>query len=91
MTEARQNKRLDAHLRQVWRRGQKLHRTAGALTFLRWALLLFLAGMAADWLFDIPAGGRVAILVALMVVALFKAWQSGWRHLRGYDAAHTLQ
>ncbi|MGB0325944.1 MAG: hypothetical protein ACPGJR_00290 [Akkermansiaceae bacterium] len=89
MTDLHQHKRLDAHLREVWRRGQKLHRTAGVLTFCHWALLLFLAGMAVDWLFDLPAGVRVAILVVLAVVALCKAWRSGWRHLRRYDATHT--
>ena len=76
MTELRQHKLLDARLREVWRRHQKLHRTAGLLTFCRWALLLFLAGVAVDWLFDLPAAGRVVILVTLIVVAVssYQVW-----------------
>ena len=89
MNEPSQNKILDARLREVWRRDQKLHRTTGFLTFCRWVLLLFLVGVAVDWLFDLPAAGRVVILVTLVVVAIFKAWQCGWQHLRRYDASHT--
>ncbi|NIP94118.1 MAG: hypothetical protein GWO24_11960, partial [Akkermansiaceae bacterium] len=89
MTEFRQSQSLDAHLRSVWRREQVLHRTGGLLAFCRWALLLFLIGMLVDWVVGLPPGGRVAILVTLVVVALLKAWQSGWRHLRKFDPART--
>ena len=89
MTEHHQPNLLDARLRSVWRRDQVLNRTAGLLAFCRWALLLFLIGMAVDWLVDLPAAGRVGILVILIVVALSKAWQSGWRHLRRFDPSRT--
>jgi hypothetical protein len=89
MTEHHQPNFLDARLRSVWRRDQVLNRAAGLLAFCRWALLLFLIGMAVDWLVDLPAAGRVGILVILIVVALSKAWQSGWRHLRRFDPSRT--
>lgn len=89
MTEPHQTQTLDAHLRSVWQREQVLHRTAGLLAFARWALLFFLIGMTIDWLVDLPSGGRVAILVTLLAVALYNAWQSGWRHLRKFDPART--
>lgn len=89
MSEFRQKKLLDARLRSVWRRDRTLHRTAGLLTFFRWALLLFLVGMAVDWLFGLPSAGRVVLLVALLSCALYKAWHSGWRHLRRFDASHA--
>ncbi|MDB4393414.1 hypothetical protein N9Z74_00500, partial [bacterium] len=89
MSESSQSKILDARLREVWRRDQTLHRSTGFLTFCRWVLLLFLFGVAVDWLFDLPAAGRVVILVALLIVAICKGWQYGWRHLRKYDASHT--
>ena len=87
MTEFRQHGFLDARLRSVWRRGQVLHRTAGLLAFCGWALLLFLIGMAVDWWVGLPPAGRVVILLTLVAVALYKAWQSGWRHLRAFDAS----
>ena len=89
MSELSQSKILDARLREVWRRDQTLHRTTGFLTFCRWVLLLFLFGVAVDWLFDLPAVGRVVILVTLLTVAFCKGWQYGWRNLRRYDASHT--
>ena len=89
MTEHHQPNLLDARLRSVWRRDQVLNHTAGLLSFCRWALLLFLIGMAVDWLVDLPAAGRVGILVVLIVVALSKARQSGWRYLRRFDPSRT--
>lgn len=89
MSETGQRKILDARLREVWSRDQKVHRTTGLLTFFRWALLLFLVGLVVDWLFDLPAAGRVVILVTLIVVTIVKAWRAGWRSLRRYDPSHT--
>jgi len=89
MTEPRQHKLLDARLRSVWRRDQVQHRTAGLLAFCSWALLLFLIGMAVDWSVVLPTAGRVAILAMLVAVALYRAWQSGWRHLRTFDPSRT--
>jgi len=76
-------------LREVWRRERRLHRNTGWLVFGRWLLGLFLLGLAIDWLFKLPVGGRVLLLVVLFVVALVKGWQAGWRHLRRFDAART--
>ena len=85
MTELRQDKLLDVRLKAVWRRDQVLHRTAGLLAFCRWGLLLFLVGMAADWLLGLPSAVRFVILAALLAVAFYKAWRCGWRHLRRFD------
>ena len=89
MTEARRLHSLDARLRSVWRRDQVLHRTAGLLTFCRWALLLFLVGVAIDGSVGVPTAGRAVFTVTLLAVALYKAWQSGWRHLRAFDPSRT--
>jgi hypothetical protein len=89
MTEPHQDKLLNTRLKAVWRRGQVLHRTAGLLAFFRWGLLLFLIGMAVDWLLGLPASGRVVILAALLAVAFYKAWCCGWRHLRRFNASRT--
>ncbi len=89
MTENRQQGNLDSRVRDVWRRGQKLHVTAGLLAFCRWLVLLFLAGMAVDWMTHMPAPGRVVILATLLVVSIYMAWRCGLRHARGFNATHT--
>ena len=89
MSEPSQRKTLDARLREVWRRDQKVHRTAGSLALFRWVLLLFLVGMAVDWSLHLPAGARIVILMALMIVATVKAWKAGWRNLHKYDSSRT--
>jgi len=71
---------LDSRLRTVWRRGQTLHVTAGMLAFYRWGILLFLIGMAIDWMTHMPAPGRIGILVTLLAVSVYKAWNCGWRY-----------
>lgn len=87
--ENRQEESLLSRLTAVWRRRQTLHAAAGMLAFFRWAVPLFLAGMAIDWLTDLPAPGRVVILATLLGVSAYKAWRCGWRHTRAFDAAHT--
>ena len=87
--EHRQEESLFSRLTAVWRRGQTLHLTAGALACCRWIVPLFLAAVAIDWLTDLPAPGRVVILVALLGVSLYKAWRGGWRHAGAFNAAHT--
>ena len=54
---------------------------AGLLAACRWGVLLFLVGLAVDWMADMPAAGRVAILITLLAVSLYKAWQCGWRRV----------
>ena len=80
---------LDSRLRTVWRRGQTLHVTAGMLAFYRWGILLFLIGMAIDWMTHMPAPGRIGILVTLLAVSVYKAWNCGWRYARTFNAANT--
>ncbi len=84
-----QQENLSSYVRAVWRRGQKLHATAGMLAFCRWAIPLFLAGMTIDWLIDLPAPGRVVILVTLLAVSVYRAWRCGWRHAGAFNATHT--
>ena len=88
-TEPLQLQQLDTRIKAVWQRGQMLHLAAGLLAFCRWAVLLFLVAVAVDWMMDMPVAGRVAILVTLLAVSLYKAWQGGWRNLRAFDATHT--
>jgi len=88
-TEPLQLQQLDTRIRAVWQRGQMLHLAAGLLAFCRWAVLLFLVAVAVDWMMDMPVAGRVAILVTLLAVSLYKAWQGGWRNLLAFDATHT--
>jgi hypothetical protein len=88
-TEPIQLQQLDIRIKSVWQRGQILHLAAGMLALFRWAVLLFLVGMAVDWMTDLPAAGRVAVLVTLLAVSLYKAWKCGWRNLRRFDATHT--
>ncbi|NQU21678.1 MAG: hypothetical protein HQ567_10370, partial [Candidatus Nealsonbacteria bacterium] len=80
---------LRSRVRAVWLRGQLLHLSAGMMAFCRWGILLFLAGMAIDWLIRIPMPGRAAILATLLVVSLYKAWRCGWREIRPFNATHT--
>lgn len=85
MTGKRQEHLL-SHLKSVWRRGQLLHITAGLLAFCRWAIPLLLTGIVIDWFVDLPAIGRVLILVSVIALSVYKAWQAGWRHARRFDA-----
>ena len=80
---------LDSRIRAVWRRKQTLHLIAGLLAFCRWAIPLFLVGVAIDWMIYMPALGRVGILIALLVVSCYRAWRCGWRQLRAFDATRT--
>ncbi|MBC8373094.1 MAG: hypothetical protein H8E53_05830 [Planctomycetes bacterium] len=89
MTENRQKENLSSYIKTVWRRGQRLHVTAGTLAFWRWIIPLFLAVMAIDWLTDLPAAPRVAILAGLLSVSVYKAWRGGWLNVRAFNAAHT--
>lgn len=89
MNRANRQSGLFAQVRVVWRRQQLLRITEGAFAFLRWGLSMFVAGVFIDWLTKMPAGGRVVILLAIIGIALYKAWASGWKHIRPFDAART--
>jgi len=80
---------LDLKLRDVWRRRQTLHLGAGALAFCRWGVLLFLAGIAIDWLVDLPAAGRMVFFVGMLAVAAYQAWRCGWCDARAFHPVHT--
>ena len=80
---------LDSRVKTVWRRSQKLHVTAGLLVFCRWGIMLFIAGMLIDWLIDLPAPLRVALLLLILAVALYKAWCAGWQNVRRFNAARA--
>jgi hypothetical protein len=80
---------LDSRIRVVWRRRQTLHLIAGLLAFCRWAIPLFLIGVAIDWMIYMPALGRVGSLITLLVVSCYRAWRCGWRDLRAFDATRT--
>jgi len=84
-----QEQNLSSYVRAVWRRGQTLHVTAGMLAVCRWGVPVFLVGVAIDWLTDLPAPGRVVILVTLLTVSVYKAWRCGWRHAGAFNATHT--
>ena len=81
--------RIENHLRSVWRRDQKLQGTSGLLTFLSWALVLFLVSLTTDWLFDLASAARAVLLGALVSLASYRAWKLAWRFLHSYDATRT--
>ena len=84
-----QEQKLDARLKAVWRREQGVRLTEGALVFLRWAVLLFVAVVAIDWLIEVPVWGRVALLVVVVGIPFTQAWRVGWRLVRPFNPAHT--
>lgn len=84
-----QLEQLDSRIRAVWSRGQTVHFVAGLMAFFRWAIPLFLIGVAVDWMTYMPSFGRVVILVTLLAVSFQRAWRCGWRHMRAFDVTHT--
>ena len=89
MSQAQPQKVLEKCLRAVWLRARRKHDFAALLAILSWGIPLFLAGMAIDRLADLPTAGRIVVLAILLAVSFFKAWQSGWRFLRPFNATHT--
>jgi hypothetical protein len=81
--------KLDTSLKAVWRREQGLRLSEGALVFLRWSVLLFVASVILDWFVDIPAWGRLVLLGVVVVVPFVQAWRAGWRLVRPFNPAHT--
>ena len=80
---------LDSRIKSVWLRSQILHFSAGLLTFFRWAIPMFLLGVFIDWMTYMPSVGRVVIVIALILVSIYKAWRGGWCNLRTFNARHT--
>jgi hypothetical protein len=89
MINSHPNSPLGALLKVVWRRQQLLHQTGGLLAFCRWGLLVFLLGLAADWLLGLPSTGRFMILGMLFGAAIFGSWRAGWNQLRRFDASRA--
>lgn len=89
ITKPIQLEHLDSRIKSVWQRSQMLHLASGLLRLGRWVGLMFIVAVAIDWLIDIPALGRGAVLIALLSISLYAAWKCGWRNLRGFDATRT--
>lgn len=89
MTNHRQKTALESCVRSVWSRTQRKHFSAGFFALFRWSIPLFLIGMVIDWLTFLPVVGRIAVLLVIVGISLFKAWQQGWRHLRRFDITRT--
>jgi len=81
--------RLDAHIRAVWFRQQVLNVLTGAFAFVRWLIPLFLLAVFIDWMTYMPTAGRWVMLAIILVVSLQRAWHSGWRDVRPFDAVRT--
>ena len=80
---------LNSRVKTVWQRSQKLHVIGGLLSFCRWGIMLFVAAVLLDWLIDLPAPARVALLLVILAVAIYQAWCNGWRKVRRFDAARA--
>ena len=89
MTDENKELSLESRLRTVWQRLQRKHLCAGLLALCRWAISLFLLGMALDWLIDLPSIIRIVMLAALVGVSLYQAWRSRWQNLRRFNATRT--
>jgi len=80
---------LNLRLKAVWRREQLLRLAEGALVFLRWGVLLFVAGVAIDWVSLMPAPGRFVIMAVVLGVPLYKGWKAGWRYICPFKPTRT--
>ncbi len=89
MTDDHKELTLESRLRAVWQRLQRKHLCAGLLALCRWAIPLFLLGVALDWLIDLPSIVRIVMLAALVGISLYQAWRNGWSRLRGFSATRT--
>jgi hypothetical protein len=81
--------KLYSRVGAVWRREQVLSVSAGALGMFRWAIPLFLAAVAIDWMVDLPPLARIVVLIALLSAPAYRAWYAGWRDVRMFDARHA--
>ncbi|MBT7701802.1 MAG: hypothetical protein HN700_16060, partial [Verrucomicrobia bacterium] len=86
---ATQHSKLTAYIHGVWQKKQALSWTSGALAFIVWGVVLFLAGMLIDWLTFMPSVGRVVLFSIMLVGALVMAWRGGWKQLRLFNARNT--
>jgi len=84
-----QHSKLDATLRAIWRREQFVHLTRGALTAVAWGVGLFLAAVLIDWMIRLPAVIRAGVLIGVVGVTLYRAWQAGWSGLRPFESVRA--
>ena len=89
MSEDTNIQSLDSRLRAVWQRLQRRNLVAGFLEFIRWMILMTLAGIFLDWLTSFPVAIRWVLLLAIVLVSFVKAWRRGWRNLRGFDSVRV--
>ena len=89
VTKPIQLEHLDSRIKSVWQRSQMLYLASGLLRLGRWVGLMFIVAAGIDWLIDIPAVGRGAVLITLLSLSLCAAWKCGWRNLSGFDATRT--
>ncbi len=82
---------LDHCLRAVWKRTQQKHLSSGLLAFVRWFVPLFFVAVIIDRFAYLPGWLRAVVAIALLAVALVKAWRNGWSAMRGFDANSTAQ
>lgn len=81
--------KLNARVKSVWLRSQKLHALAGLFTFCRWVIVLFIAAVLMDWLIDLPSFIRVGLLIIILAVSLYQAWKAGWSKVQKFNAARA--
>jgi len=86
---ANHQSKLSSYIHGVWHKKQTLNWSSGALAFIFWGVLLFLAGMLIDWLTFMPSAGRVVLFSLMFAGALVMAWRSGWKNLRFFNARNT--
>ena len=89
MTHTTRPSSLEERVHAVWRRTRRKHLTSGLLTFVRWSIPLFLLGMTADWLLDLPSLGRLALLALIIALPFWRAWKAAWHRLSRFNATRT--
>ena len=86
---ANHQSKISSYIHGVWHKKQTLNWSSGALAFIFWGVLLFLAGMLIDWLTFMPSAGRIVLFSLMFAGALVMAWRSGWKNLRLFNARNT--
>ena len=82
-------KKFFTKIKTVWQRQQLLHSSFGILTLVNWLVSLLAVSILVDWLLKLPGTARGVMIVAIIAVALLKAWRLAWSHLKSFDPAHT--
>lgn len=80
---------LRSCLRAVYRREQSVNLTKGLLALFIWLIALFLLCFLIDWLIRLPSLIRMVVLIFLLALPSYKAWQIGWRFLTSFSLARS--